>query len=348
LALPPAPRPRPRHATTAAILLVLLAATALAFQWGRSDGAEAALSPGIPDTQPTQVRVSIAEPAQFDDTQAARGLSAGCSNGAPQAAAGTTVQAFKSGPIDRSYRVHVPVAVQRPAPVIINLHGRYSNGEYQERYSGFLPASDREGFLLVSPDGTGAIRGWSAGATTGSSVDDVAFLGDLISRLEQQYCLDTGRVFIAGMSNGAFMAALAGCRLGNRVAAIAMVAGTAGPSLPCKGATPVIAFHGTDDTIVPFRAGRVRGTMAYPGASAAMAAWAAQNDCGANPEDAPTSDHVMRFVYGGCDAKTEFVVIHGGGHTWPGATPNRDLGPTTSELNAAEVSWAFFESVAAE
>ena len=305
----------------------------------------AVVSPAIPDTQPTQVRVSIAEPAQFDDTQAARGLSAGCSNGAPQAAAGTTVQAFKSGPIDRSYRVHVPVAVQRPAPVIINLHGRYSNGEYQERYSGFLPASDREGFLLVSPDGTGAIRGWSAGATTGSSVDDVAFLGDLISRLEQHYCLDTGRVFIAGMSNGAFMAALASCRLGSRVAAIAMVAGTAGPSAPCRQATPVIAFHGTADAIVPFGTGRIRGTMAYPGATASMAAWAAQNHCAPLPVDHPTSTLVYHLAYSGCDAKTELIVIHGGGHTWPGATPNRDLGPTTSDLDGAEAIWAFFESV---
>ena len=50
-----------------------------------SDGAEAVLNPGIPDTQPKQAKSSIGEPTQFDDAQPARVLSAGCSSDGPPA-----------------------------------------------------------------------------------------------------------------------------------------------------------------------------------------------------------------------------------------------------------------------
>lgn len=267
-------------------------------------------------------------------------LSAGCVN--PGAAAAPSRQ-LMSGGLTRTFRVHAPESLERPAPVVINLHGRYAYAELQERYSGFVPVSDREGFLLVTPDGTGAIRGWSAGATTGSTVDDVKFLGDLIAYVGRTYCVDTGRIFVAGMSNGAFMAALAGCKI-PEVSGIAMVAGTAGPSTPCRGPLPVIVFHGTADTIVPFKAGMVRNTMSYAGAAPLVAKWAEHNRCtGTAHED--TGQPVAHLVYEGCHAATEFVVLYGGGHTWPGAVPVPDPGKTSTEISAAEEIWRFFSAV---
>ena len=45
----------------------------------------------------------------------------------------------------------------------------------------------------------------------------------------------------------------------------------------------------------------------------------------------------------GLDFTTEpLVVVDRGGHTWPGASDIPGLGPTTQEINAAEVIWAFF------
>ena len=48
------------------------------------------------------------------------------------------------------------------------------------RWSGFDSKADREGFLLVAPEGTGNPRGWYTGFGPGGSIDDVGFIGALI------------------------------------------------------------------------------------------------------------------------------------------------------------------------
>ena len=328
------------HATTGALALsAAVAVVLLVGGWALQPGTraqEAGAALPVSEAPAATTGDSAASPPESLSTAH---LSTGCSN--PGVASPS--QQLTSGGLTRTFRVHAPGSLEQPAAVVINLHGRYANAEFQERYSGFVPISDREGFLLVTADGTGAIRGWSAGATTGSAVDDVKFLGDLIAYVGRAYCVDTGRVFVAGMSNGAFMAALAGCKIAE-VSGIAMVAGTAGPSTPCRGPLPVIVFHGTADTIVPFKAGTVRNTMSYPGAAPLMAKWSEHNRCTGTSHD-DTGQPVVHLVYEGCAAATEFVVVYGGGHTWPGAVPVPDLGKTSTEISAAEEIWRFFSAI---
>ena len=110
--------------------------------------------------------------------------------------------------VRRDYRVHVGTAAtdSTPLALVLNYHGRGSTGSDMESFSGMLPVSDREGFVVVSPDGSGNPRGWSAGASMpGWTVDDVAFTRELIKTLKADYCLDPARVYAEGHSNGAFM-----------------------------------------------------------------------------------------------------------------------------------------------
>ena len=340
--MPSARRTARYNATTASLSLsAVLGLVVISSWWAIRPGPHSVVEAGIalPDSGVPAVEYLQTTSTSLPTTDTAAPPSAGCANsGVPSAS-----QQLSSGGLVRTFRVHAPESLERSAAVLINLHGRYANAEHQERYSGFIPVSDREGFLLVTPDGTGAIRGWSAGATVGSKVDDVTFLRDLIAHLARTYCIDTDRVFAAGMSNGAFMAALAGCKL-PEIAGIAMVAGTSGPSTPCRGPVPVIAFHGTADSIVPFKAGMVRNTMSYPGAAPLMSKWAEQNRCTGTVHD-DNGIPVAHLVYSGCDAATEFVVLHGAGHTWPGAAPSPDLGKTSTDVNAAEEIWRFFAGV---
>lgn len=264
----------------------------------------------------------------------------------PQAARPTAqalVQHLRSGGLDREYRVYIPAAVSNPAPLILNLHGRSGSAEFQERYSGFVPVADREGFILISPEGTGGMRAWSAGATAPSTVDDVAFLSALVDQSGADLCLDTSRIFVVGMSNGAFMASLAACRI-VQISAVAMVAGVDTPTA-CVHAAPALAIHGTEDKLVPYSGGKVRGVWQYAGAVSAISAWASVNGCDAAPSNDIFSDHIARIQFKDCRARTELLTIDGGGHTWPGAQPYPDLGPTSYELNGAEEIWRFFASL---
>ncbi|MFN0096465.1 MAG: alpha/beta hydrolase family esterase [Dehalococcoidia bacterium] len=273
----------------------------------------------------------------------------GCTASLPvQLRAGATaVLTVTSESRQRAYRLHVPAKVDptKPAPLVLNFHGLGSNGAEQEVYSGLLPVSDREGFYLVSPDGTGEPRAWNI-LNLPILPDDDQFVRDLIAEVERLVCIDPLRVYSTGMSNGAFFSSQLACRLADQIAAIAPVAGVRKPGAGCDDQTPVLAFHGVEDGVVPFEAGRVLNVLSYDGARAETAAWAKQNGCAAESTASRVADHVTRESYSGCAAgnETALVVVDDGGHTWPGSVPVASLGKTNREISAAELIWAFFRA----
>ena len=256
----------------------------------------------------------------------------------------TAVRRIESGGLTREYRIHVPVGSGPAArmPVVFNFHGRYANAPTQESYSGLTPTSDREGFLLVSPEGAGSPQAWSAGATPPSTVDDVRFVGDLLDTLERDFCVDPSRVYAAGMSNGGFMASKLGCTMGDRFAAIATVGGIHFPSEQCGTPVPVLAIHGSADQVVPFAGGKIRDTYPYPGARKSVAQWAAFNGCTVAVTTERIAPHAVRETSTGCRAATVLIVGEGDGHTWPGASDALAMGKTSREFSAAEMIWQFF------
>ena len=98
------------------------------------------------------------------------------------------------------------------------LHGYTSSGQEQEAYLKFAPEADRRGVLYATPDGTTDARNnrfWNATDACcnlyGSTVDDCAYLVDLIKAVSAQYTVDTQRVYLVGHSNGAFMSFRMAC-----------------------------------------------------------------------------------------------------------------------------------------
>ena len=265
----------------------------------------------------------------------------------------TVARTLTSSGGTREYRIHLPARAKPggPAPLVLNWHGLGSNASAQEPYSGLVPVSDREGFVLVTPEGTGSPRGFAAFGRS-LTADDVQLTRDLIETLARELCIDTARVYSTGMSNGAYMSSRLGCELGDRIAAIAPVAGVyMPPGLTCKRAMPVLAFHGTDDAVVPFGGGLVLGVLPYVGAPDSTIAWAANNPSVRSMEcdliqthNSALSEHVERRDLDGCaGVPVSLIVVRGGGHTWPGAIDVPTLGPTTHEISAAELIWTFFK-----
>ncbi len=256
---------------------------------------------------------------------------------------------------ERSYLLYVPDTYNpsTPTPLVICIHGLAQWPAHQMEMTGWNELADEFGFIVVYPAGTSFPLRWNAGGELGSADDplfDVIFLSDLIDALEEQYNIDQTRVYANGLSNGGGMSHMLACKLSDRIAAIGTVAGAY--SLPWSECTParpvpVIAFHGTDDPIVPYQGGRDHGPgLSLPPVAGWVATWAELNGCAHTPLQLPASGEASGVGYTECDQNAEviFYTIDGGGHTWPGGEPLPEwlTGHTTMDIDATELMWQFF------
>ena len=124
------------------------------------------------------------------------------------------------------------------------------------RWSGLSEKSDRSGFVVVYPNGTGTTSlflYWDAGGVRGRPSDDVGYVAKLLDDLATVVNVDSRRVYATGMSNGAMMCYRLASELSDRIAAIAPVAGTMAIETCRPGRpVPVLHFHGTKDGLVLF------------------------------------------------------------------------------------------------
>jgi len=271
-------------------------------------------------------------------------------------------RALTCGGIRRSYIVHVPPGVNRskPAPVVLALHGAAMDGSMMAWFSGLNRKADEAGFIAVYPSGTGfgPLKAWNSGGLSGplaaGKPDDVAFISSLLDDLETVAKVDTKRVYACGLSNGGMMCYRLASELSGRIAAIAPVAGTVTvePSKPSRP-VPVIHFHGTGDTIVPFEIKRGKGPpfVKLKGVRESVGLWVEINGChdakpaetlAQPPEDLP----VIRETWTGGKNGSEVVLvtIKDGGHTWPGEKPPVGfIGKSTRKVSANDLIWEFFQ-----
>ncbi|MEX0786487.1 MAG: flexitail domain-containing putative surface protein [Dehalococcoidia bacterium] len=299
---------------------------------------------------------------------------AGCFPGKPHAS-GTSIETIAAPEGTRSYRLHVPPSYNGAdrVPLVINMHGFTSNAIQQQFYSGLSARADEPdgGFIVVHPEGL-LVNGipntqhWNSVQIGSPEPDDVAFLNNVLDAVEAALCVDTNRVFSTGISNGAMMSVRLACSLSARVAAIAPIAGAYYPQLSldeppgpfhnsaetCDDTrpVPVIAFHGTDDTSVPFEGGGSAVSFRLPidndtADEDVMEEWAAHNGCTSGRQESVISGEVRLVEYSTCDdgATLQLYIVDGGGHTWPGAPDAPPLGYTTHDISATDLMWEFFQ-----
>jgi polyhydroxybutyrate depolymerase len=261
----------------------------------------------------------------------------------------------------RTYLVHIPPKhdPKKPTPVVLALHGAAMDGSMMVWFSGLNKTSDKEGFIVVYPSGTGTgpFLTWNAGGIRqgmGSKADDVAFIGKLLDDLGTVVKVNEKRIYACGMSNGAMMCYRLAAELSDRIAAIAPVAGTIAieESKP-KRPVPVIHFHGTKDTLVPFEMakGKTPSSMRLKSVEDSIQTWVKLNGCNEKPKtDVLSKDSddmkVTRKTYGGGKGGSEVVliVIEEGGHTWPGQQPPVGfIGTSVKNISANDLIWEFFQ-----
>ena len=249
-------------------------------------------------------------------------------------------------------------------PLVIGLHPSGGTGASFDEDSGLSAAATAKGFAVILPDGGVKLSGedghyWNipgvplvgGGVVPKGSRDDVHFIADAIDHLVKNSCIDARRVYVTGFSGGARMSSMVGCRLADRVTAVAPVAGlragrAAGPEFTepdasdCRPSRPitVLAIHGTDDPTNPFPGGE--GLRWGYSVERAAARWASRDHCATAPALEKVSTHVTRVRYGTCGASSEVVLYRieasrdqGGVHVWPGV--QRDLATRAPSASAA-------------
>ena len=260
---------------------------------------------------------------------------------------------FVSSGQRREYLLYVPRSYDRSkrTALVISLHGAGMWGAAQKETSQWNRVADAHGFIVVYPSGAGGggPRVWHEDRGP-APMRDVRFISELIDTLRAAYNIDTTRVYANGLSNGGGMSFVLSCTLSDRIAAVGMVG--AAHLLPFSWCTdhrpvPMIAFHGTADSAVPYKGGfSWVAPDRFPSIPAFTANWARRNGCGTNPVDSVVAADVTRREYTNCadDAAVVLYTIKGGGHTWPGGQPLPEwfVGPTSNGVDATRQMWAFF------
>lgn len=255
-------------------------------------------SGGNPASEPSE---PDAPPATPDDEDPS--ASSGCGNASPP-----------EGPLtldvdgtERSYIVSLPEGYDpaTPYPLVFAFHGLGGSGELVSNrfYFGIEQTGGRPS-LFVYPDGldTGMGAGWA-----NSDGQDVAFFDRLLETLQQNYCVDSTRVFSTGHSYGGMMTHTLACERPEVLRAIAPVAGAhfgfGGGG--CSGPVAAWGAHGDPDD-----------TVAYESGLSAIERVMETNGCDPSSGVATAPDEYCTLY--SCDEGYPVTwCVHGQNHDWP-------------------------------
>jgi len=258
----------------------------------------------------------------------------------------------------RMFYYYVPSSYDgsKPVPLLFDLHGGGSNGLAQWSSSRSDRLSEREGFIVVAPNGF-----------------PPAFVSAIIDKMNEMFNIDTRRVYAMGVSMGGMGSTTLALELSDRIAGIGIISGHMGLTRHAQNkqdlprSMPMVLFGGTKESTrgAPFR-------DIVPSMLEAAKWLAVQNQCNPEPkvteipakpeyldlddlplwttkEDAlmiqkhyPIS--VTRYVWseGINGHEIAAYAIHGGGHVWPGGNQyvvETTVGPVTHLIDATQLTW---------
>lgn len=266
------------------------------------------------------------------------GLRATGNTQAPGAATSGTQSQTTVDVQGRPLTVYVPDSPPRgegrQRSLLIVLHGHGSSPEEVASFFGLPSLALKQDMVIGLPEGTVDSNGerfWNASRACcdfdGSKVNDSDYLAAVVDLLVQRYNIDPTRVFVAGHSNGGFMALRFACDHPQKVAALVSVAGAMDVTTSCTPAQPVsiLLAHGDADTTVAFGGGDIKGNL-YTSADQTADVWRRANGCPVKEEGTPFrpipddpggfGDIVSATSWTGCNKGTEVVLwrMSGVGH----------------------------------
>ena len=272
--------------------------------------------------------------------------------------------------VEREYIVHVHDNFNEDSPVVFVIHGFTGSAGQIMEYSGMNTIADREGFVVVYPQGTkdsGGNTFFNVGYEfhKDSTVDDVSFIRDLFTLLSEEYSLKRKQGFATGMSNGGDMSYLLACTSADLFRAVAPVAGSLMSKTKdmCNTQSPVPIFeiHGTGDQITLFDGDMENdgGWGAYYDLPSTISFFAEAYNLdktstkmiAKKEEDSEYDIYFERYWSQSSNEEVWMYKIVEGRHVWPGFKINwwenpifwYYFGSGNDDINASEEVWRFFK-----
>jgi polyhydroxybutyrate depolymerase len=257
----------------------------------------------------------------------------------------------------RKYLIYAPKSYQEDTlkafPVVFNFHGGGMTMAEQMLYTQMNKTADKHDFIVVYPKGIKEDWNVGFGMPYRLGTGDIGFVDSLLTRVKQEYRVDSKNVFATGLSRGGFFCHRIAAELGDKFTAIASVGATLPDSVAHyhnrKNTIGVMIVHGTDDKIVDYNGKE----NAYYSAFKTYQYWKKINDLNQTKEqtiviDKNTQDGTsIKIVECGDDKRiVSLLTVINGGHTWPGKDEfnvGLPIGKTSAEIDLNEYIWSFFE-----
>lgn len=270
----------------------------------------------------------------------------------------------------RRYVVYVPKSGKAPFPVVLAFHGAGGTARIMLHHSRWSHHADLGGFVVVAPEGTPPKpqekptfrfnpQLWNLGGASISSVtgnaDDVGFVRTILDTLPSHISIDSRQIYSTGFSNGAGLTFRLAIELGDRLAAIAPVAGIPNfrggkPARPI----PMHYFIGSLDPLVPWAGGDVTSpwtqkTSARPPVFESLLRWTEESGFVVTNQMVLHNERIEEVILGESPPHLEArcTKLTGLGHHWPGGkdvgVPVELLGPRIKTIDATERIWQFFQ-----
>jgi polyhydroxybutyrate depolymerase len=223
-------------------------------------------------------------------------------------------------------------------PLVIAFHG--TNGTPESiSLKGFTQLAEEKGFIVVYPKSRAYT--WNILIPNFDpsiyNNDDAGFIAALIDTLVMKYNVNNKRVYLAGLSQGGFMAFCMAFKYPSKITAIGAIAGRSVNNIyTYNHPLPFIYFHAADDNVVPITAYGSQWGITIPNVDDMIASFAQINQCTELPEIILDANGILGRIWLAPETAADIVYyrLNSGGHSW--------FNEQNNNLNATKLIWDFF------
>jgi poly(hydroxyalkanoate) depolymerase family esterase len=306
---------------------------------GRLTEATALLNPGSPARRTGLLKNLKARLAHPPTVEVPTVVRPGTAGGETRTGGETRRQTHTEPAGSRSYDLYIPSGYARqPVPLVVMLHGGTQDAADFAAGTRMNDLAERHTFLVAYPEQSSAANhgrywNWFRPGDQRRDAGEPAILAGITRRFMRDFTVDAQRVYIAGLSAGAAMAAVMAATYPDLYAAAGVHSGLgyqaatdipgafaamqAGGTPSSTGPVPLIVFHGAaDSTVAPVNADKIISARLAAAGTGRVESTITRNPSGG------TRPHT-RTVHTDAGGTTiaESWIVDGAGHAWFGGNP---------------------------